>query len=237
MNKSVIIDQPFGLGDCIFAQGIAQYYIQGGYKVYWPVRQMYLADLKRAYPDVNWMNEDFYHGNDPQIRYDLLHALYAPIRRSDTFTGSKYYTVMRNKYDMYGLNWRDWRKHAQWKRDIFKEKELLELHGINEGDRFNLISTEFGGGSFGPIVNPIQVAPNGMKSVFIKKLDTYSLFDWSLMMSMATQIHFVSSSNIYLLEMLDLKAEEIHIYPRKPREMDHSYYDYILERHKYILEL
>lgn len=236
MNKSVIIDQPFGLGDCIFAQGVAQHYIQGGYKVYWPVKQIYLNDLRRAYPDIIWMHENLYHRNDQQIRFDILHALYAPIRWSSTFYGSDYSQVMRAKYDMYGLDWRDWRKHAQWKRDIFKEQELLEAHGINESDKFILISQEFGGGSFGQISVPLDIKSNGMKRYWIKQMDGFSLFDWSLMMSMATEIHFVSSSNIYILEMLDLKAEKIHLYPRKPREFDHRNYDYILERHNYILE-
>ena len=235
MSKSVIINQPFGLGDCIFAQGVAHYYMAGGYKVYWPVKQLYLNDLRRAYPTVNWMHENMFHDGNDAIRYDLLHALYAPIFWGNTFTGQPYHTAMRAKYDMYGLDWKTWRNHAQWKRDVFKEEELFEMHNINKDSKFNLISRKFGGGSFDQIKVDVPEPHNGLNTIFIKQMDGYSLFDWAPMMAAATTIHFVSSSNIYLLEMMDLKATEIHLYPREPRETDHKNYEYILERHKYIL--
>lgn len=233
--KSVIINQPFGLGDCIFAQGIAHYYMAGGYKVYWPVKQMYLTDLKRAYPEIYWMHENMFHNGDPVVRHELLHALYAPIFWGSTFCCLEYETAMRAKYDMYGLDWQDWRKHAQWKRDAFKEMELFEMHNLDPNDKFNLISRKFGGGSFDEISVDIQEPNNGLKTIFLKKIEGFSLFDWAPFIAAATNIYMVSSSNIYLLEMMDLKAQEIHLYTREPRETDHKNYDYILQRHKYVL--
>ncbi len=233
-RKSVIIWQPYGLGDCIFSQGVAQHYISGGYKVYWPVKQMYLTDLRRAYPTVNWLSEDFYHGNDPQIKWDLLHATLAPLYWSSQFQNVAYKDVMKAKYSIYGLDWTKWREHAQWKRDVFKEQELMEMNNINPGDRFNLISRNFGGGSFEEKSSPIPEIVNGLKTTFLKKIEGFSLFDWAPMMAAATQLHFAASSNIYLLEMMDLKAEQIHIYPRTGWEDNHDNYNYIMTRHKYI---
>jgi len=234
-GKSVIIWQPFGLGDCIFSQGIAHHYIDGGYKVYWPVVRHYLMDLQRAYPDVYWLDENMYLSPDrhnvAQVKYDLLHSLMAPIHRSMEFEGVRYDRVMRAKYDMYGLDWTKWREHALWKRDVFKERELMEIHGLNENDKYNLISMSFGGGSFDQRNGEIPEVANGMKRVFVKQIEGFSLFDWSLMFERAAKIHVVSSSNIYIMEMLDLQADEINIYLRTGRELNHTNYQYLMTRH------
>lgn len=234
INKKIaVILQPFGLGDCIFAQGIAQYYIRMGYRIYWPVIQQYVGGLRRAYPDINWMDEDFYT-SDPRVRADLLQAICIPIRHSNRFMDCEYKDVMKAKYDMYNLDWKTWRNHAQWKADMFKERELMDVHGINPGDKYNLISRDYG-------IDPIQSVTevdvnNGYKNVFVKQIDGYSLFDWAMMMRNATTIHMVASSNIFLLEMSNLKAEEICLYPRLPKTTNHDQYVYILEKHKYILK-
>jgi hypothetical protein len=62
-------------------------------------------------------------------------------------------------------------------------------------------------------------------------MEGYSLFDWAAVMEQAVEIHTVSTSIIYLLELLHLRA---HIYIRRPDERSHSYYDYLLEQ-KHIL--
>jgi hypothetical protein len=241
--ESVIILQEFGIGDCIFSQGIAHHYIKSGFRVYWPVRNYYLTDLKRAYqhPMLVWLPEDLYvspnvYPDPERIKYDLLHSIVAPIHRSNSFIGEPYYKVMRAKYDMYGLDWATWREHAMWKPDVFKEDELLEMHNINPDDQFTIISTAFGGGSFEETTQKIEVN-NGMKRVYIKKIEGYSIFDWAKLMRLATEIHFVSSCNIYLLEMMsELRADKIHIYPRIPKDYFHRNYQYIMTKHidKYI---
>ena len=40
-NKVCLIRQPSGLGDIFFSQKIAQMWIDGGYKVVWPVEDHY----------------------------------------------------------------------------------------------------------------------------------------------------------------------------------------------------
>lgn len=236
--KNVIIMQPFGLGDCIFAQGIAHHYLNGGYKVYWPVVQQYLHALRRAYPKVIWLPEDLYLSENlfgdrmliQMTKHDLLHALCAPIRWSNTFEAVPYREVMKAKYSMYGLDWRTWNQYSKWERDVFKEEELLAL--TNGATEFNLISQEWGCHKTGTVDIKVN---NGLPNIHIRKMEGYSLFDWSLLMQRATTIHFVSSSNIYLLESMDLDAKEIHLYPRLPDQPTHINYEYILQRHKYIL--
>lgn len=234
--KSALVLQPFGLGDCIFAQGIAHYFINGGYKVYWPVIQDYLTDLKRAYPKIEWLPENLYVSPtndkivDLNIKYELLHAISVPIRWSNTFHGVEYAQVMRAKYDMYGLDWTKWTQHAMWERNFFKEKELV---ADNVGE-YNLVSMDWG--SPGGKQNTVKVKypDNGLHTRRMVKINGCSLFDWATVIENATTIHFVASANIFILEMLDLKAKEIHLYPRLPDQPHHNFYKYILKRHNYI---
>jgi hypothetical protein len=239
-RKSVIILQPHGLGDIIFCQGIASHYRNGGYKVYWPVIEEYIHDLRRHYPDIIWLPENLYVSERlfevEKVKYDLLHAICAPIRWSNTFQKVEYWEVMKAKYDMYGLDWTKWNESSKWIRDMFKEDELMGFTGAESGTPYNLIS-EFWGSSANAL-NRAPVEPdNELKSIHIKKLEGYSLFDWAKVMENAEQIHFVSSSNIYMLETLNLKAKEIHIYTRGADKNGHKNYSYLLRKYsdRYIL--
>ena len=112
---------------------------------------------------------------------------------------------------------------------------MFELHNITKDSKFNLISRKFGGGSFDEINVDVPDPNNGLNTIFIKRMEGFSLFDWAALMAAATNIYMVASSNIYLLEMMELRAQEIHLYPRLPRETDHRNYQYILQRHRYTL--
>jgi hypothetical protein len=49
-------------------------------------------------------------------------------------------------------------------------------------------------------------------------LDGFTLFDWAKIIENASEIHTVSTSNLFLLETLNLSANKVNIYPRRPRE-------------------
>jgi hypothetical protein len=68
-------------------------------------------------------------------------------------------------------------------------------------------------------------------------IDGFTLLDWYKVLQNAKQIHTVSTSIIYMLEKMELNAEAVCIYIRKPEEQDLKNIDYILtDKHKYILE-
>jgi hypothetical protein len=139
---------------------------------------------------------------------------------------------MRSKYDMYGVDWRDWNKYNNYQRDMNREKRLFESLGLTEGEPFTLINRTFRTDLSKRA--DIRVS-NGLKQVEMRYIEGYSLFDWSYTIQQATEIHTVSTSIIYLLEMLELKAKHIGIYIRRPDETSHEYYDYILRSHDYTL--
>lgn len=220
MSKSCLVLQPHGLGDCIFAQGLVK---QLGFdEVVWPVTEQYKYDLQRAYPDILWWNENLHRA----IHTISKQMIALPIRWSDTITGVGYRHVMRAKYDMYGLDYKTWINYAMWKRNPTNELELFKL---TDQEPYNLICANFTGQFKTKIIH----VNNGLRNIYLNPINGYSLFDWAMVMEKATEIHFVASSSLYMLECLSPQAEKIWIYQRGADE-PHNRYDYLFNRHKYI---
>jgi hypothetical protein len=227
MNLFVL--QSFGLGDIIYSRTLVKSLC--GDTIYWPVLEHYYHDLVRAYPDIYWIKGEGMQGLAPTTKNEILKSQVVPIRWSDTFQQIPYEQVMAGKYAMYGMDWRDWKKEAMWQRSSGHEDPLFEMHGVKPGDKYNLISPTYGSNFQHTL---LIVTENEYPDIFIKNIPGFSLFDWAKLIEYATEIHFVASSNIYLLELLSLQAESINIYPRSNGH--HRQYDYLLRSHKYILK-
>ncbi len=128
----------------------------------------------------------------------------------------------------YGLDWQIWKEQAMWVRNVTKESSRLSRW---MGQDFSFHNTMFGSDCKMFVSMPYI----GHNDMWLQVIDGYSLFDWSSCLENANHIHTVSTSIIYLLEMLDLTAKEVHLYPRKPIETDFKNIDYLLQKHKYIL--
>lgn len=236
MNNLFVL-QSFGLGDIIFTRTLIKHLASAektcGFlpnkTVYWPVKEHYYHDLVRAYPDIYWLREDM-RDLAPTTKDEILKARVVPIRWSDTFQKVPYNHVMAAKYAMYGLDYRMWKEQAMWQRDSGMEDSLFEIHNIKPGDEYALCSLTYGS----DFQHSAQVERPLAKPIFIKNIPGYSLFDWAKLIEFATEIHFVASSNIYLLELLQLSAKSINIYPRSNGH--HHQYDYLLKSHNYILK-
>lgn len=224
--------QYFGLGDVIFTQTLVRSFLsQPEDKIVWPVLPQFVEGLSRAYPDITFLPKELVN-----IKYDQKETTYGenctilPIRWADSIMQVPYTQCMSSKYDLYDQNWRDWKKGAIWKNDARKQKLLYdELNP--EGEPYNLINTYFGSDSQFQV--PINTG-NGLLNIYMESIPGFSIFDWTMLIREATQIHCVSSSIIYLLENLQLHASEIHLYPRKPQEVDFRNVEYILSSHNYI---
>lgn len=194
-GESVIILQATGLGGIIFSQGIAQHYIKSGYRVYWPVEFALLSALQKAYPDVHWLNEDWY-SKDDKVKYDLLHSFVAPLDKSYTFNGG-IGSVLKSKYEMYNLDWSVWRDSAMWKRDVTMETALRNEVGA-KGDY--------------AIMCGIDV-PVDIPKINMRKVDPYNWTHWAAVIANAKEIHFASRLElIAILEMIPIKAQTIDFY-------------------------
>lgn len=231
-NKLLVIQQFFGLGDCVFAQTIANDFIEEGYKVLWPVEPHFVEGLNRAYPNVIFIDRTKLNINYENKEFKEIDGmLQLPMRYSESLMGKPYKFHMESKYSFLGKNWRTWKSGGVYKRDSEKESNLMKILGIDNGERYNLVSTTFGSGG----QHKINISVNNeYKSIEMQNIEPYSLFDWSRVIENAEEIHAVSSASLYLFELLDLSSKSVHLYVRKPIEQDFGYVDFLFTK-KYIL--
>jgi hypothetical protein len=228
---SVIVLQPHGLGDLIFCQSLV-HQIADRQEIVWPVLPHFLPGLRVAYPNINWLPIGTL-GNIENIRRDSIinGKRVIPIRWADSITNVKYKDCMRSKYEMYGLDWRSW-KYFGYKRNQENERNLFfNVLGLLKGAKFRLINDRFT--SLETKKVHIPESPD-LVNVYMKSIPGFSLFDWSLVIEKATEIHTVGTSINYIIELLDIQAKEVVLYKRLPDENHYENYDYILEKHSYI---
>lgn len=174
------------------------------------------------------LNLDYERRDD----YELNGVRILPIRWADSVLKVPYRDCMRSKYMLYDMDFKTWRRDAKWHSDITRQALLFMELGI--AGRYNLINSYFGSNS--QFQADIKVN-NGLPNVEMRSIPGFSLFDWEMVIKQAETIHTVSSSIIYMLEVMDLAASEVHLYVRKPLESDFTTIDYLLEKHKYIFHL
>ena len=233
---TIIINQYFGAGDIIFCQSIANHFVKLGYKVIWPVMNFYaplakhfpkIAIIDKALIQIDYTRQDDYVYNGCRV---------IPLRFSDSICQVPYTDCMKSKFMLFGnesrLNWKNW-KEFDILRDWNAEASLFyDVLGLKIGEPYNLISDQFQTGGTRKV--DIPDIDNGFRNIRMEFKDGFTLIDWSRVIENATTIHAVSSANIYLFEMLNIKAE-INLYIRRPNEVNHDNYKYLLTSHNYIL--
>lgn len=228
----IIPNQYFGQGDIIFTQTLVRN-IADGRHILWPVLPHFIDGLKRAYPDIEWVgygSVDVDHERKEQYEMNIGKwgkCTILPIRFADQLLNVPYKQCMRAKYDLYGMDWKTWKDKAMWVRDSLIESRLATHMGVHGKSNYTLINRHFGSASQFKAKIPYS-------GVEMTTINPFSLFDWVSLIEHASDIHTVSTSIIYLLEMLELTAPEVHLYIRKPLEHNFENIDYILERHKYL---
>ena len=227
-NKIIIPSQTHGIGDIIWEQTLIHHLVQDGGKVLWPVDPQFVDGLNQAYPSFVFINKDLLKADLKMIRnaeYNLdKNTIVLPLQWADTICKVKYFDNMKSKYIMYGMDWNIWKEKAMWTRHFDRENMLFDELGIKKGEKYNLINKYFRSANTG-IAN-IKVS-NELKNIDMKTIYGFSLFDWAKVIENATEIHTVSTSIIYMLELLELTAKEI----------DFRNIEYILQKHKYIFHL
>lgn len=234
MRNQVLILQSFGLGDCIFAQGVAKKFIADGYDVIWPVKPWFVDGLRNAYPHVTWIPDTLVKPELFDIKEDRVidNVRIFPMRWSDSIMGQPATSWMKTKFMLAGMDWKNWKKDAMPQRSYYREAALMyDEYKIERGERFNLINRMFRtDGS-----RQIEIVPeNDLRNVEMAVLSDYSLFDHAMMIERAENIYVANSAIFYLLELLNLTAKEVHMYRRVPDEQAFEYVDYIMSKN-YIL--
>jgi hypothetical protein len=235
--KTLFVQQFFGIGDVIFSVQLVRTLIEQGYRAIWPVMAEFVEPLQKAYPDIQFMDVNLTNPalwtNIPGNKIDKVvgNTRLLPLRWTYEILKVGMDQCMTSKYDFLHMDWKIWR-NATFVRDEKKEQELFEKLGIKQGEEYTLINRNFG-------TQPVRTAniPNQPgKIVEMKAIEGFGLFDWAKVIENATEIHTVSTSIVYLLELLELKCEP-HIYIRRPIEHNHSNYQHLMTKHKYHFEV
>lgn len=203
---NILINQRFGIGDCIYSMTIARKWMAEGHSITWPVLPQFVSQLQRAYPDVEWLDCNSVKADyNKREEHDWGKYRVVPLAWANEIMKEPYTNCMRNKYDLLQLDYQDWRKGAMWERDERREAALLRTVGCKG---FTIVNDTFG--SDGKLKVSI---PQQNKEFRLSIKDGISLFDYAILLEQASEIHTVSTSIIYLLEMLDITCP-IHLYPR-----------------------
>lgn len=230
----LVVLQPHGLGDHIFCISLV-HQIANRQEIIWPVLDHFIPGLRFAYPQINWVRVGSLGRQVEEYKRigSVRGHTIAPIRWADQLTNVTYKDCMRSKYDLYGLDWNTW-KDFTFKRNHEKEAELFsDVLKLELDEPFRLINRRFTSLETKTVNIPES---KQIRNIEMQSIKGFSLFDWSRVISRATEIHTVSTSLLYLFEMLPLCAEEVHLYCRKPDETNFENVEYIFTK-KYQLHL
>jgi hypothetical protein len=222
-----IINQYQGLGDVFFCEPIARHLFNNGEnEIVWPILDDYIW-IKKYIPYINFVKKSEFNFNYESTYFGKLDetTTHVPLRFANPiFRGlhphdySDQYHTMLDKYRMMRLPEDMWRTFS-WVRDEEKENELY--NSLIKNNNYVLVNNFWSDG-----ILDINFETNGRDIVHMNKINGFTLFDWSKVIENADEIHTVSTSNLYIIESLKLKTENVYIYPRKPRENN---FDGILE--------
>ena len=230
MKKEIIINQFFGIGDILFIEPIMRYYFQQGHKVTVPILSKYL-DIQRNLPYINFVDKETFDIDYEEKEFiETDDRIIIPMRWSMEYYNSLLKNTMLNKYKMVGIDLEEWRK-LTWLRHRWRENKLKEVLGIKQGERFNLINCNFY--SFENRTINLNIN-NKLKNIEMKFIPMFNLLDWAGIIEEAENIYTVNTSIIFLLEVLELKAKEIHLYSRNVNGADFIQTEYLRSKN-YIL--
>jgi hypothetical protein len=207
----VLINQPFGVGDILFLAPIVSQL--DAEHVVWPVKDHYswIADYlvfnnvtfeKISTFDLN-MYKDYV-----EVPFQHAHSI---IPQADD--------CMQAKYLLLGADPELWRT-INFRRNLNKEEQLRQYLNIDLDDKFIFVNNNFAGPEYNYKTN-IQPQTD-LRIIHQQYIDGFTLLDWCGVLERATEIHTVSTALFFVIEALKLEKISLHLYPRKPLDVDLS---------------
>jgi len=213
--KACVINQPVGLGDIIFCLKIGYHYHDMGYKIVWPIKDVYLDRVKKYINcpfDFIALNEvKFYMGKAPVFTEEFV---YLPLDGSERIVGGH---IMEAKYKLARVpNYKDWKNYFHIKRDPVKEEELFNKFKLNENEPYTLVTWWYGSPPNSQKMYTKLQNPN-IKMVEVDYLKDFSIFDWCKIIEHATEICITDSAISLIVEKLNpRKCKDFTIVSRRP---------------------
>jgi len=228
--NSVILNQGAGLGDLIYIQSIAMDFIKRGVGCSIVATDIYMP-IEKHFPHVTFIDKSNfpreYDDNQERIVNDVR---IIPMRFSDSLCQVPYRDCMKSKYMLVGMDWTKWKDDCVIERDKEAEDRLFyDVLGLSDGEIYTVVSENYHTGGR----KQRQIEVKAERIVKVEFIEGFTHIDWLKVYQNATEIHAVSSSNIYLFELFEIKCP-IHLYVRKPMEKNHANYEYLLMKSNYI---
>lgn len=217
MSK-IIINQPAMLGDLLFIEPIVRHYLQQDKEVIWPIKDQYywLKDyIKHHGLKIVKQSEFKINYEDGGMTNEYIPLRFAtPLYRNelDLHSGRYHEHFMLDKYRLLNLPLDMWRT-LRWERNEQKEQDLYDHLAISENEEYILVN-EFMKDCF----ERVEGMPESYEGRVIKMrpIDGFTMLDWTKIIINAKSIHTVETALLYIIEVLPIKAAEIHLYARRP---------------------
>lgn len=215
MDKICLINQPAGIGDVFYIQGIVDYYAGLGFQVILPlIPEVYaqvknnlktraiLVDKSREYKHLS-DNDQSKFGED----YVYLNLHKCPLN-GKRIMESKY--AESRIYDRHN----DWLKSFDWTRSEKYENFVYQkICGLEIGEKYAFRNCLYG---TQPDVKSLEIEINsGIRIIDARIIRGITVFDWAKVIENAEEIWMVDSSMNFILEKLSIKASRLELFSRR----------------------
>lgn len=233
MKKICLIQQECGIGDILFCQGIANYYLNSGYRVIWPITK----HITEIIPYLN-SNIEFYNNEEDfplkewfftlyeskKITEDKDGNIFLPLGYSSHIIEPYRSQIMQSKYSLCGLDWSVWKENLNIKRNFEKENKLFyDVLQLKDDEKFIFLNQIY-------CTQPSVIKKDLLKYIDLNQTKTkicelrfiegYTLFDWSRVFEKMSAIVTVDTSLMYILEKLNLENTSDYICFTRNRETE-----------------
>lgn len=202
--KSVVINQPAGLGDIFFCQKIAETFIYNDYEVYWPIKS-----------SIKWIDE--YLINSKKVHYVEESTFNAPencitvtLDAAQNITGG---LIMPSKYQILDIDWRDWLDYFNFNRNYQREDILYyEVLGLTDDSEYTFVNrfygTPPGHKEYNVLIDETE------NNVNLKITEDFTIFDWCKVIENASKISIIDTSLNYIIDKLKIRTNKLNCYCR-----------------------
>lgn len=202
MEKTLLIDQPAGLGDIFFCQKIANEYHRQGYKITWPIKESikWVIDYLENESNINYTTD-----NQNPINFDL----YLKLDKSSP-DGKN---VMLSKYKVANLTSENWIDFLKFKRNKEKENQLFyDVLKLKDNEKYTFINNIF---ATPPEIQYYPIEENNQeKNIRLQIIKGFTIFEWLKVIENANKIKTIETCFHYLIEKIDLKTDDLTAYCR-----------------------
>lgn len=213
--KKLGIIQSRGLGDIVIALPIAWEYHNQGWKIYWPILEEFIPNVKDHVPWVNWVplsydapGRYFYDVPLQRLRNlgcDEILPLYQHLTGHD-FKDQAYFQYTsfdQYKYIRAGVNFlKKWQLSDCITRDLALEQELKQR--LCTGQPYAVIHLE---GSDHQAEFDISIIPPEWQIIYVKPQHTASIFNWLSILEGAESIVCVDSVIANLVDQMQIPGD------------------------------